>query len=83
MLVPGHRGMGGAAIPPVEEDIRALADCPERIAKLRQRMCSLSWFMGRLNEFIARAANKEDRIKGRFWEARFKCQALPKKDDLP
>jgi len=32
--------------------------------------------MGRLNEFIARAANKEDGVKGRFWEARFKCQAL-------
>ena len=32
--------------------------------------------MGRLNEFIARAANKEDRVKGRFWESRFKCQAL-------
>ena len=37
---------------------------------------SLSWFMGRLNEFIARAANKEDQVKGRFWESRFKCQAL-------
>jgi hypothetical protein len=54
----------------------ALEDCPERIAKLRQRLSSLSWFMGRLNEFIARAANKEDGVKGRFWEARFKCQAL-------
>jgi hypothetical protein len=32
--------------------------------------------MGRLNEFIARGANKEDRVKGRFWESRFKCQAL-------
>jgi hypothetical protein len=32
--------------------------------------------MGRLNEFIARAANKEDNVKGRFWESRFKCQAL-------
>jgi hypothetical protein len=32
--------------------------------------------MGRLNEFIARAANKADRVKGRFWESRFKCQAL-------
>ena len=55
---------------------RALADCPERIAELRRRLCSLSWFMGRLNEFIARAANKEDEVKGRFWESRFKCQAL-------
>jgi len=75
-LFPRHRGMGGEAIPPSEEDIRALADCPERIALLRKRLCSLSWFMGRLNEFIARAANKEDGVKGRFWESRFKCLAL-------
>jgi hypothetical protein len=32
--------------------------------------------MGRLNEFIARAANTEDKVKGRFWESRFKCQVL-------
>ena len=65
------RDMSGVPIPPTEEEIRALADCPERIAQLRQRRCSLSWFMGRLNEFIARAADKEDRVKGRFWESRF------------
>jgi hypothetical protein len=65
-----------AAVPPADEQIRALADCPERIAQLRKRLCSLSWFMGRLNEFIARAANKEDSVKGRFWESRFKCQNL-------
>jgi len=75
-LFPRHRDVGGVPMPPAEEDIRALADCPERIAQLRKRLCSLSWFMGRLNEFIARAANKEDKVKGRFWESRFKCQAL-------
>ena len=75
-LFPRHRDLRGAPIPPAGEEIRALADCPERMAQLRQRLCCLSWFMGRLNEFIARAANKEDRVKGRFWEARFKCQAL-------
>jgi putative transposase len=75
-LFPRHRDLKGSPIPPVENEIRALADCPERIARLRQRLSSLSWFMGRLNEFIARAANKEDSVKGRFWESRFKCQAL-------
>jgi REP element-mobilizing transposase RayT len=75
-LFPRHLGPGGVAIPATEEDICALTNCPERIAKLRKRLCSLSWFMGRLNEFIARAANKEDTVKGRFWESRFKCQAL-------
>jgi len=70
-LFPRH-----GALVPTEMQICALADCPERITILRQRLSSLSWFMGRLNEFIARAANKEDKVKGRFWEARFKCQAL-------
>jgi putative transposase len=75
-LFPRHRDLRGAPISPAENEICALADCPERIALLRQRLCSLSWFMGRLNEFIARAANKEDTVKGRFWESRFKCQVL-------
>ncbi len=75
-LFPRHRDAKGVPVLPTEEEIDALADCPERIAQLRKRLCSLSWFMGRLNEFIARAANKEDGVKGRFWESRFKCQAL-------
>ena len=75
-LFPRHRDVNGVPLPPTEKEIRALTDRPERIAELRKRLCSLSWFMGRLNEFIARAANKEDKVKGRFWESRFKCQAL-------
>jgi hypothetical protein len=75
-LFPRHRDLNGVPMPPTEKEIRAVADCPERVALLRKRLCSLSWFMGRLNEFIARGANKEDGVKGRFWESRFKCQAL-------
>jgi REP element-mobilizing transposase RayT len=75
-LFPRHRTIDGSALPPTDLDVRALTHAPERIAQLRQRLCSLSWFMGRLNEFIARAANKEDQVKGRFWESRYKCQVL-------
>jgi hypothetical protein len=48
----------------------------ELVSVYRERLHSISWFMKCLNTDIARAANKEDECTGRFFEGRFKCQAL-------
>ncbi len=66
LLNEARAEMGEAEIARVEELAEAYRD----------RVHDLSWFMRTLNEYIARLANAEDGVKGRFWEGRFKSQAL-------
>lgn len=61
----------------LEARVAGLLEDPERLAVLRDRLGDLSWYMARLNETVARRANREDDCTGRFWEGRFKSKDLP------
>jgi REP element-mobilizing transposase RayT len=61
---------------PNELEIQGILCQTDKLPYFRERLASLSCFMGCLNESIARRANAEDNCKGRFWEGRFTCVAL-------
>lgn len=75
-LFPPARDDEGNPVESPSARVRAVTANAERIQTLRDRLVSISWFMRCLSEFVARKANREDDCKGRFWEGRFKCQAL-------
>ena len=61
---------------PKDMDKPTLDKIIEVVESWRERLYNISWFMRGVNETIARMANEEENCKGRFWEGRFKSQAL-------
>ncbi len=52
------------------------------VAKARERLQSLSWFMKCLKEPLSRLANRQDKTRGAFFEGRFKSVAILDEESL-
>ncbi len=62
---------------PDDRSIEALlAQGPQHIEKLRGNLSSLSWFLARWKEPIARRVNFEAKTSGHMWAERFGCREL-------
>ena len=75
-LCPARRNEDKSAAEPTELELKALKGDKEKVAEYRKRLSSVSWFMRFVAENIAKRANSDDQVTGRFWEGRFKCQPL-------
>lgn len=75
-LCPGAVSQRFGAGEPYAVVIRRASLDLEFVELWRGRLMDLSWFMRFLNEHVARRANREESIRGRFWEGRFRCSLL-------
>ncbi|MCA9258590.1 MAG: hypothetical protein KDA61_05300 [Planctomycetales bacterium] len=78
-VCPKRRKRDGTPADPKSTEIRSyLAKAEE----YRARLADVSWFMRLATQPIARLANKEDEVKGRFFAERFKCNKLESPADV-
>ena len=75
-LCPLRREASGEPAEPTEAELNTIRNVPERLAEVRRRLSDISWFMRMIAEPIARRANREDELNGRFWQGRFKAVKL-------
>jgi len=61
---------------PDEQRVRMEMSDPKRVKKLRRRLANVSWYVATLCENVARRANKQDGVTGKFFEQRYKLRDL-------
>ena len=75
-LFPKRKNKDKSPAEPTEEELAKINNSPNGMKEKRRRLSNLSWFMKCLCEPIAKEANREDKVRGHFWESRYKAQPL-------
>ena len=72
MLCPLRKQPDGTPQTPTQDEILSIVRDPNRVQELRTRLSHISWFMKMVSERVARRANAEEDLTGRFWQGRFR-----------
>jgi REP element-mobilizing transposase RayT len=75
-LFPKRKNRDKSAAEPTQEELDKIISSIAGMKEKRRRLSNLSWFMKCLCEPIAKRANREEKVTGHFWEARFKANPL-------
>jgi hypothetical protein len=75
-LCPPRKTAEGQSAEPTDAELNTIRNVPPRLAEIRRRLSDISWLMRLIAEPIARLANREDQVSGRFWQGRFKAVKL-------
>ncbi len=73
VVCPERKNPDGSAADPTEPELRHFEQHAE---EYRKRLSNISWIMRLLCQPIARRANREDDVDGRFFAKRFECTRL-------
>jgi REP element-mobilizing transposase RayT len=73
---PKRRPKEGSTPEPTQAEINSIVNDREALAERRRRLSDISWWMRCTAENIAHRSNREDNVKGHFWESRYKSQQL-------
>ena len=78
-LCPERKNQDGSAAEPTSVELRYFEQDAD---EYRKRLSDISWFMRLLCQPIARRANQEDGVDGRFFAKRFDCSRLKSEADV-
>ncbi len=75
-LFPQRRNKDGSPAEPTDAELSHIRNNTSGMKEKRRRLSNVSWFMKCLTEPIAKRSNREDKVSGHFWEARYRAQPL-------
>jgi len=75
-LCPQRRNSDHSPAEPTKLELKTMRSDPEMVREYRARLSDISWLMRLLCQPIARRANKESQVTGRFFAHRFDCERI-------